>query len=159
MPTDEGRTGGARGFWGAGTRAAGLGVLTLVLGACSSGPGTGRLVVSVREGSERPVADALVVCDSLARDHPFSIATILGSTGAQTRTARTGVDGTARLEFVRERSVRLTVVAPGRGPGVLFLGEPGESQVWDWRRLEGPSASADAGGASEGIWVRVEGAP
>jgi hypothetical protein len=136
-----------------------LGVLTLVLGACSSGPGTGRLVVSVREGSERPVADALVVCDSLARDHPFSIATILGSTGAQTRTARTGVDGTARLEFVRERSVRLTVVAPGRGPGVLFLGEPGASQVWDWRRLEGPSASADAGGASEGIWVRVEGAP
>jgi hypothetical protein len=91
-----------------------------LLAACAPAPRP--LLVEVRDAhTKRPAAGVSVVAQTPSRDHPFSIASLLGQTGPHDARAQTDARGVARLEFMPGRPVRLGVLAPGWDAGfVLF---------------------------------------
>lgn len=88
--------------------------------------------MDVREAAGgAPVAGAFVAADVPSRNHPFSVASLLGQTASVSTRATTDDAGRATLEHVDDRPFRLTVIPPGGAP---------ESALWDapdetWRPL------------------------
>jgi len=98
----------------------GLALLAGLLGACSASRST--LLVEVRDAATgEPAAGASVVADVPSRNHPFSVASLLGQTGElATRSAADG-RGRARVEYLAGRPVRLGVLEPGWDTGFVLL--------------------------------------
>lgn len=80
------------------------------------------LIVEVREAkSHQPASDVTVVADVPARDHPLSVASLLGQTGPLSSRASTDVRGVAMVRFVPGRPLRLGVLAPGWTTGLVIV--------------------------------------
>ncbi len=105
------------------------------------GPPIG-LHVWVRDAStHQPIEGAVVVADTIARDHPFSAATILSQTGPESSRARTDAQGAAVVNMLDDREYRLVIWASGHPPlvfGPLSLRQRGG----EWIDPELPSSSA-----------------
>jgi len=103
-------------------------IAAALLGGCSSESGMFRtpggpamdLHVWVRDASShRPIEGATVVADTIARDHPFSAATVLSQTGPESSRARTDAQGAAFVEVLDDREYRIVVWAAGHPPVVF----------------------------------------
>ena len=99
------------------------------VGACSAP--TSVFTVSVRDAqSMNPIAGAVVVADTPNRNHPFSIASILGRAGPLSVQATTDAQGRASLVGLDDRPVRIGVFADGREPAFgMFAGSSGAEWV------------------------------
>jgi hypothetical protein len=96
------------------------------------GPSTAPLGVEIRDAATRaPVAGATVIADVPSRNHPLSVATLLGQTGPKSSRAVTDADGRAGVAYVPDRPVRLTVVPAGGVPESLLWDAPGDA----WRAM------------------------
>ncbi len=132
--------------------------LTLLaqLGACASEE-TCSLRVQVRRGPDhQPVHVAVVFAETPSRDHPFSVASLLGHTGPQSSTEVLDERGVAIITCPRERPLRLGVMTHDWGPGFVFLNpHPGLSgQPLEWTQLQlEPGKSGDP---NQLVEVRVE---
>lgn len=133
-----------------------LGVLVAPLASCASEE-TCALRVQVRRGAEhQPVYPAVIFAETPSRDHPFSIASLLGQTGAKSTTELPDESGEAVITIPRDRPLRLGVMTHDWGPGFVFLDpHPGLSgQTLDWTPLTlEPGKGGDPGLLIE---VRVE---
>lgn len=96
-----------------------LGV-TLVFPSC--GPSTGPLTVQVRDAATlEPAAGVNVVGQTPSRDHPFSIATMLGQTGPNSSSAVTDAQGRATITYIPGRPVRLGLLGEGWDPSIVLI--------------------------------------
>lgn len=97
-----------------------LGAALLLLGACSASRSA--LLVEVRDASTgEPAAGVSIVADVPSRNHPFSVASLLGGTKDIATQAIADAAGRARLEYVAGRPVRLGVLEPGWDPGLVLV--------------------------------------
>lgn len=97
-----------------------LGAAMILLGACSAS--RSELLVEVRDAATgEPAAGVGVVADVPSRNHPFSVASLLGGTTDIATQAMADAKGRARLEYVDGRPVRLGVLQPGWDPGLVLV--------------------------------------
>ncbi len=110
------------------TRAGGVWTVLLasVLLAQGCGPGVRSLSVEVRDAATKePAAGVTVIADVPNRNHPFSIASLLGQTGEVSTRAVTDQRGRAELSAIQGRPVRISVLAPGWSVGCVECDEDG----------------------------------
>lgn len=88
---------------------------------CQSAPLAPVQVQVLDPSRGEPIHDAAVFAESLARDHPFSIATLLGQTGARRDEGRTDDAGRVQLTFIADRPLRIGILAPGYAPLIRLL--------------------------------------
>lgn len=106
---------------------------TAALPGCS--PTRSTLTVEVRDAATgEPAPGVTVLADVPSRNHPFSVASLLGQTGPVSSRGTTDAKGVATVDRIEDRPFRLTIVPEGGTP---------ESDLWDgpdeaWRIL-GPS--------------------
>lgn len=120
-----------------------LGVLTVAGLAGCAGPGRFESVVEVRSAATgEGVAGAVVVAQSLAKDHPLSIDTLLGRTQPEEERAVTDAAGRARVRFVEDRLARVGVISVEQGASMAFvtLGSGGSDEE-GWGRWQRPVGS------------------
>ncbi len=111
------------------------------------GPETA-LRLSVRDRDTlKPIAGAAIAAETASRHHPFSAASILGQTDAQSSRARTDDHGRATVQTLEGREFRIVVWAPGRPPTV-FSTAMLHAANGDWIDPEIPA----------GVQVRIESA-
>lgn len=115
---------------------------TSLLASCA--PTTTPLDVEVRDRvSHQPAAGVRVFADVPSRDHAFSIASILGTTGPVFLRGVTDEHGRARLAYIAGRPVRLGVLEAGWCPGTILI-EP-DSALFDSARWYPSEDTASAG--------------
>jgi hypothetical protein len=128
----------------------------LMAGGCASWTEV-PLEVYLRDAKDgKPVSGATVMAEVPSRDHPFSIATMLGQTQPVTSRATTDSKGVARVKAIAERPVRLGFIGAGHAPGFVLLdpvpsGAAGAAAVWMPVTTDG-----SGGDALPGLEVRVE---
>lgn len=152
-----------------------IGCLTCGISGCA-GPAEMRALVEVREvGTHVPVAGALVIAQSMNRDHPLSVDSQLGRLGPMESRDTTDERGLARVELVEGRLVRFSVVPMGRvdrgvgrggaGCAMAFVNVETESpgdEVWGrWLPLSATSPSrakdSETGNVGAGAMeIRIE---
>lgn len=89
-------------------------------------------------GEHQPVYPGVIFAETPSRDHPFSIATLLGQTGPKSTNVLPDERGEAVITIPRDRPLRLGVMTHDWGPGFVFLDpHPGLSgQARDWMPLQ-----------------------
>lgn len=103
------------------------GTSMLLIAGCQSARTTSFDVVVYDVHYNIPIEGVQVIAQTPSRDHPFSIATLLGQTGPFESRGITNDAGCVRLQGVADRSLRITVI--NRGSSVRV---PGASAP-DWR--------------------------
>ena len=118
-----------------------------VMAGCASPLG-----VQVRDGrTHEPIGGATVVAAVPSRDHPQSVATLLGRTAPRTTRSTTDAQGRAILSYIEDRPLRLIVMAQGLVPADrMFEADDGWFGGEEWTALE----TGDPGGRP--IEVRAE---
>lgn len=101
-----------------------LGLTCLGLTACSAAPTTSLRVIVRDARSNDPLPGVIVTGETCSRDHPFSIASLLGQTGPRDQQVRTGPDGRAALTVLADWPIRLTAIGPDHRLGQLWLEVP-----------------------------------
>lgn len=108
--------------WSSG--AIGLVIALLLAGGCASEP-RAQLRVDVSDAaSGAPIVGAKVQAETLARNHPLAVSSLLGQTGPVTSTGFTDEAGRATLEYVVGRPVRVAALARGYAIVTLTVEEP-----------------------------------
>ena len=122
-------------------------VILACVGGCAAPSSV--FTVSVRDAqSKSPVAGAVVVADTPNRDHPFSIASILGQAGPLSARATTDAQGRASMAGLDGRPIRIGVFADGRAPAFRLFDCAGGPE---WAELD--VGGSEPGGAIE---VRID---
>lgn len=93
-------------------------------GCSGSGPTTSLRIQVQDAASGQPLAGVVVIGETCSRDHPFSVASLVGQTGPRDARAWTGADGRASLTVPTDWPVRVTAVAPGYTLGQRWLEVP-----------------------------------
>ncbi len=139
--------------------AAALASAAAVLGGCNAetgwfrtpgGPRTA-VVVSVRDAAtHEPVRGAHCAAETLSRNHPFSVASIMWQTMDSESTGQTDGSGSVRLVVLADRQYRLQVWPRGGAPVTFFHAEPAPLPLGVWLRAQLPP------GSDPGIEARID---
>lgn len=109
---------------------------------------TSYLMLTVTDAqTHKPLSGVKVQADTCSRNHPFSVASMLGQTGPVSSVAYSDDAGRARVEYLDGRPVRIGVLMHGYPISVSLLEEP-------WRGAT--SVSDTAADSPHRIEVRVE---
>lgn len=122
--------------------------LALGLAALTAAPGCAPakipLHIELRDAaSASPVIGCRVFAETPSKDHPFSIASILGQTGPAASNATTDARGAAILTGLTGRAVRLVVWPTGEGPRCLLLDDAQAAEGTSWCDVAGTPGSAE----------------
>jgi hypothetical protein len=92
-------------------------------------------VVFVRDAATHaPAQGVVVIADVPNKNHPLSVASLLGKTKETSSSATTDEEGRALLSFIPGRAVRLSVLAVGWERGSLLLeDDPHASADGRWK--------------------------
>ena len=140
---------------------AALTAVAVALGGCNAETGLFRtaggpetaIIVSVRNAeTHEPVRDAQCAAETLSRNHPFSIASIMWQTMDSASTGTTDETGTARLTVLADRHYRLRIWPRGGAPVVFFHAEPSPLPMGVWLKADLPP------GSHPGIEARIDAA-
>lgn len=110
--------------------------------ACTGGCGSSAspLALQVRDrATGEPARRVLVIADVPNRNHPFSVASLLGQTRELSTRERTDDAGRVVLSFVPGRVVRLSVLEQGWGGGTVLI-DPQTIEPGAWFAQEDPVA-------------------
>ena len=110
-----------------------------LLGACNAETGLFRTAggppqpvrVELRDReSGAPIAGAAVVAETVARNHPMSIASAMWKTMPEDTRGRTDVQGRITLSVLEGREFRIFVWAPGRTPVAFWPVLESHADIW-----------------------------
>lgn len=102
------------------------------------------LDVAVRDAiTAEPVVGCRVLAETPSKDHPFSIASLLGQTGPFDSSAVTDARGRATLVGLESRAVRLGVWPRGESPRFVLVEEPAADGRAAWVHLLGTPGAGE----------------
>jgi hypothetical protein len=136
-----------------------LSAAAAAIGACNAETGLLRTAggpktairVSVRDAAtHEPVREAHCAAETLSRNHPFSLASIMWQTMDSASVGTTDHAGTTRLVVLADRHFRLRVWPRGGPPVVFFHAEPAPLPMGVWLRTDLPP------GSDPGIEARID---
>lgn len=114
-------------------------LVAMMLGAC--GVDTSAIVVRVRDArTHEPAANVLVFADVPNKNHPLSVATLLGKTKSVSATGRTDANGRVELVYAPGRVVRLSVMDPHWIGGAVLI-DPETVELGKWFAIDQPMPS------------------
>ncbi|MBY0311317.1 MAG: hypothetical protein K2W85_04555 [Phycisphaerales bacterium] len=104
------------------------------------------LDVAVRDAiTAEPVVGCRVLAETPSKDHPFSIASLLGQTGPFDSSAVTDARGRATLVGLESRALRLGVWPRGGAPRFVLIEDVGSADAEVWWDVTGTPGSVERG--------------
>lgn len=142
-----------------------LGLFLAGLSGCASDkPAT--LAVRIRDHATQLAApNTLVIAETPSRNHPFSIASLLGQTKDESSRATTDTEGKAQVTCLINRPLRITLIAEGRDAGFIFIDPHAATtgQAMDWTFISARDATGQTninnGSSASGFDLRIEPLP